>query len=178
MECIGTAGSALNLLNSPTSIFINTNDILYINDTGNYRIVAYPLNTASGTVVADTGVGGTALNQLAVGGNGTSGTSLGQVDFPYGVWADSSANIFVVEHKNQRVTKWTLGAITSVVVAGITNTSGKQKSRKAHYTDDTLSFGSLGVAANRLWSPMGIYYDEMNQNLYISNIGSASTIAK
>lgn len=41
-----------------------------------------------------------------------------------------------------------------------------------------LSFLSLGLTANRLLSPIGLYYDEMNQNLYISNAGNAATVAR
>ena len=39
-------------------------------------------------------------------------------------------------------------------------------------------FVLLGVTANRLSSPAGLYYDEANQNLYIANSGSAATVVK
>ena len=161
----GTAGSALHLLDAPTGLFINANDTLYISDSGNWRVLAYSPNATYGTIVAGTGVTGTALNRFSinmrytfvdasdiiyvsdaqnhrvvrwisggstgvvVAGNGTVGTSLSQMNFPYGVWVDSNSNIFVVEYYNERVTKWAPGATTGVVVAGITNSAGKQKDR-------------------------------------------------
>ncbi|CAF0817290.1 unnamed protein product [Rotaria sordida] len=191
----GTRGTALNQLAAPTGLFITSNDTLYISDSGNWRVVAYLPNAASGSIVAGTGVGGTSLTRLAssgiryisveaneniyisdtynervvrwasggstgviVAGNGTGGSSLNQLDYPYGLWVDSSLNVFVSEYQNYRITKWVPGASVGVVVAGIS--------------------GSSGSTTNLLSGPTGLYYDEANQNLYISNTGSTNTVMK
>ncbi|CAF3668965.1 unnamed protein product, partial [Rotaria sp. Silwood1] len=191
----GTSGAALNQLSSPTGIFVTPNDTMYISDSGNWRIVAYLPNATSGSIVAGTGVGGSALTQLAINGirytyvdanqdiyisdsynarvvrwasggstgvniagNNTGGSSLNQLNYPYGIWVDSSLNVFVSEYQNHRVTKWALGASAGVVVAGIS--------------------GSSGSTTNLLSGPTGLYYDEANQNLYISNSNTGATVMK
>jgi hypothetical protein len=100
----GTAGAALNQLNFPCGIFINSNDTLYINDYNNYRAVSYLTNAASGTVVAGTGVTGAALNQL--------GSNL---RYNY---VDTNGSIYIVDVTNNRVVRWASGGATGVVVAG------------------------------------------------------------
>lgn len=137
----GTAASTPSQLRSPSGIFINANDTLYISDSGNYRVLAYLSNATNGTTVAGTGARGNTSSLLGTGirflyvdsdenvyvsdtnnyrimrwakgasvgvivaGNGSNGTGLGQLYSPYGVWADSSSNIFSTEYTNQRLTK-------------------------------------------------------------------------
>lgn len=156
----GTAGSALNQLNTPMGIFLDSNDTLYITDNTNCRVVSYLKNANSGTIVAGSGVCGGALTRLSgnvryvhvdangsiyvadysnsrvvrwtkgsnvsviVAGNGTSGSTLNQVNYPYGLWVDSNSNVYVAELNNQRVTKWTPGATAGVVVAGVSGVAG------------------------------------------------------
>ena len=156
----GSSGNGTNQVSSPTGIFIDASNNVYIGDSGNYRIMRYMSGVTSGTIVAGTGVSGTGLNQLSTGtryiyvdssqnlyiadtynnrvmryasndsagvivaGNGSFGTSLNQVYYPYGVWVDSNSNIFVAEYQNQRVTFWAAGGTAGVVVAGVTGSSG------------------------------------------------------
>ncbi|CAF1278186.1 unnamed protein product [Adineta steineri] len=92
-------------------------------------------------------------------GNATFGTSFNQIYNPYGIWVDSSSNIYVAEYQNQRVTKWTPGATAGILLAG--NTS------------------SAGNTTAKLASPAGLVYDETNQDLYIANSATAtSTVMK
>jgi hypothetical protein len=61
---------------------------------------------------------------VIVAGNGTGGSSLNEVAFPYGVWVDSNLNVFTTEYSNYRVTKWAPNASVGVLVAGITGSQG------------------------------------------------------
>jgi hypothetical protein len=102
----GTAGAALNQLNFPFGIFINSNDTLYINDGSNTRVISYLTNAATGTVVAGANGNGAALNQL--GSN---------MRFNY---VDTNGSIYIVDVTNIRVVRWASGSSTGVVVAGNT----------------------------------------------------------
>lgn len=157
----GTSGSALNQLYGPAGLFLDSNDTLYVSDSGNCRVVSYLRNASIGSIVAGSGLNGTGLNRFAaamrylyvdtngsiyiadtnnhrvirwtsgsstgviVAGNGTNGTSLNQLDYPYGIWVDSNFNVYAVEFNNHRVTKWAPGASAGVVVAGFSGLSGK-----------------------------------------------------
>lgn len=151
---ISINGSALNQLNTPTGLFIDSDDTLYITDSANCRIMAYSYNANIGTMVAGTGSCGSGLNQFASGarylfvdsnkniyvsdqsnqrvmrwasggstgvmvaGTGAGGSSLSQVNYPYGIWVDSNSNIFLAEYNNNRVTKWASGSSAGIIVAG------------------------------------------------------------
>ena len=97
-------GSALNQLSSPNGLFINANDVLYINDGGNFRILKYLPGATSGIVAAGTSAAGSALNQISA-----------NVRFSY---VDSNENIYISDTSNHRVVRWANGASTGVIVAG------------------------------------------------------------
>ncbi|CAF0951113.1 unnamed protein product [Adineta steineri] len=88
----GIQGSTLNQLSVPVGIFIDSNDILYINDIGNYRCVKYLPGASSGILVAGLGGLGSELNQL--------GSS---IRFNY---VDSNQNIYISDGSNNRVMFW------------------------------------------------------------------------
>jgi hypothetical protein len=100
----GAGGAALNQLNFPTGVFMNSNDTLYIDDANNYRVVSYLTNAASGTVVAGGNGNGAALNQLGAGAR-------------Y-IYVDANASIYITDGSNNRVVRWASGGATGVVVAG------------------------------------------------------------
>lgn len=132
-------GSSLSSLYSAYSLFINqnTND-LYISDTGyyNFRIQRWSLNGATaGTTVAGSNGGGSALNQISVS---------------YGIYVDSSGNLFVSDISYHRVTKWTQNALAGVLVAGT---------------------GVIGSNLTQLNSPQGIWVDQ-NGNLFVADTGN------
>ncbi len=101
----GTAGAALNQLRFPTGVFMDSNDTLYIDDASNYRVLAYLVNAATGTVVAGTtGVTGANLNELG-----------GGIRFNY---VDSNGSIYLADGTYNRALRWASGGSTGVVVAG------------------------------------------------------------
>jgi sugar lactone lactonase YvrE len=101
----GTAdgqGSAAQFLR-PNSIAIDSNDNLYISDTGNHLIRKI---TASGLVSTLAGTAGTAG---FVNGTGTSA----QFNYPYGLTLDVSGNVYVADNVNNSIRKITPAGVVS-----------------------------------------------------------------
>ncbi|UJR18162.1 hypothetical protein I4U23_005062 [Adineta vaga] len=137
------SGSNLNQFSDYLALlYVDSNQTLYIVDNGNYRVIRWERNASNGTIVA---------------GNGTSGSTLEQLSYPYGIWVDSYSNVFVSDPGNHRVTKWSPGATQGVLVAGA-----------ADYTP--------GSAPDHLNEPWGLVYDESNQDLYIVNSKSQTVM--
>lgn len=110
----GVTGTGLDQLSIGTRyIYVDSSLNLYIADTYNNRVVRWASNDSAGVIVA---------------GNGTYGTSLNQLSYPYGVWVDSYSTVFTAEYQSHRVTRWTAGATAGVVVAGVTGSSGESNS--------------------------------------------------
>jgi sugar lactone lactonase YvrE len=99
----GGSGNGLNQLNGPTGIFIDSNDILYVTDANNYRILSYPRNATTATV-AVLGTSGTGLSQFSA-----------NMRF---IYVDASGNIYIADKSNERVMRWASGGSTGVMVAG------------------------------------------------------------
>jgi sugar lactone lactonase YvrE len=100
-----SSGSSLNQLSSPTGIFFDSSDNLYVADGGNYRVMKYAVDNSTGTVIAGTtGTSGTSLSLLSTGAR-------------Y-LYVDSSQNLYIGDAYNNRVLLWTNGASTGVIVAG------------------------------------------------------------
>lgn len=100
-----SSGSNLNQLSSPTGLSIDSNDTLYITDSGNYRVMKYVRGATSGTIVAGNGTGGNELSQLAASGSRYN-------------FVDSNRNVYVSDTYNGRVVRWANGATSGVIVAG------------------------------------------------------------
>lgn len=101
----GIPGNGLNEFSSPISIYIDSSDALYVGDSSNRRIMKYTVGATSGVLVAGTGAGGFALNQL-------SSTAIRYI------YVDSSQNIYISDYGNNRVVRWASGASSGVIVAG------------------------------------------------------------
>jgi sugar lactone lactonase YvrE len=95
--CIGYngAGSGLNQLNSPNSVYfdyLSTNS-LYVADSGNNRIMKFPsgsTSATSGTMVAGNGIAGSAANQL---------------NNPRSVVVDCAGILYITDAGNRKVKK-------------------------------------------------------------------------
>ena len=106
-----TTGTTLNVFSTGMrGVYVDNSSNVYVADAYNNRVVLWLNGSSTGTLVA---------------GNGTFGTTLNQVYYPYGVWVDSNSNIYVSEYQSHRVTKWAQGASSGVVVAGITGVAGR-----------------------------------------------------
>lgn len=107
----GVCGNGMNqLANSLGYLYVDSNNNLYVVDTGNFRVMRWLNGKSNGSIVA---------------GNGTLGSSLSQLAYCNGVWVDSTLNLFVADSYNYRVMKWSFNASVGSVVAGVTGASGK-----------------------------------------------------
>ncbi len=101
----GTSGPGLNQTSSPTGIYLDSNNKLYVVDSGNYRVLSYIPGVTVGTIIAGTtNVSGTALNLFSTGTRYA--------------FVDSSQNLYVSDTYNNRVMFWANGNPTGVIVAG------------------------------------------------------------
>ncbi|CAF1318417.1 unnamed protein product [Rotaria sp. Silwood1] len=88
----GTSGSTSSLLSAPYSAYFDSSSkVLYINDSGNGRIIAFCEGSSSGTTIVGTG-------QL--------GNEATELNFPYAFSFDSSWNLYVMDTLNNRVQKF------------------------------------------------------------------------
>ena len=87
----GTPGSSLSHLNSIHSIPITRNDVLYISDRSNHRIVVVHLNSTKNPFVIGSGPGA-GINQLKI---------------PHGIYT-TDTSLYVIDLGNQRVQKLSL----------------------------------------------------------------------
>lgn len=98
-----------------------------------------------------------ATSGITVAGNGTRGSALNQFSYPSRVVVDSKKNIFVADTQNERITKWPFSLDPKSSVG-------------------TIVAGGNGAGINpyQLNKPAGLYLDETNQILYITNEDSHS----
>jgi hypothetical protein len=157
----GSAGNALNQLNSPWNIYVDqTTNILYIADSQNHRIQQWLPGASSGTTIA---------------GTGTQGSTATLLNTPKDVFVDSSQNIYVADSLNQRIQFFPNGITTGVTLSsswsGVGQLWGVQVVNGSIYAcDNTKSTvwknGSVvagnnaaGSAANQLNLPQGFAVD-------------------
>ncbi|CAF0990925.1 unnamed protein product [Adineta steineri] len=109
-ETVAGNGSATTVsLNQPGPIVFDVNNNLYVNDYGNQRVIFYPSNGATPTVIA---------------GNGIVGSGMNQVNSPNGIYVDNNGTLYIADTKNHRIQKWLPGASSGTTVAGLTGSSG------------------------------------------------------
>ena len=144
---------------NPTNMIIdNTNEMLYVSDTGNDRIVIFELvsgNTCpSGTEEVVDGV-------CFVGEFGTTGTGNGQFDDPVGLAYDSVNDLlYVSDSDNDRIQIFQM-------VDGNTCPSGTEE-----VIDGVCfvgEFGTTGTGNGQFDSPMGITIDIANDLLLVAD---------
>lgn len=90
----GSGGTSRSELNSPSAVAVDQNGVMYILDTGNYRVLRWSPGDTIGTVI--------------VNGRG-SGTTLDRIGYSLDLFLDGQYNIYVSEQNNHRVTKWLNG---------------------------------------------------------------------
>ncbi|CAF0764137.1 unnamed protein product [Adineta steineri] len=96
-------GNQLNQLNSPTFIFVDEDQSVYVSDLYNYRVMKWRKDAKEGTIVA--------------GGNG-QGENLNQLFYAEGVIVDDLGQIYVAESGNHRVMRWCEGKEYGEIVVG------------------------------------------------------------
>ena len=141
----GTHGSSSSQLHRPLDISITINDILYISDINNHRIVVVDLNhdnnqfiigpiipgsipsqinephglatTNTSLYVID--LGNRRVQQLSLDGtNATTVPALSGLNYPYYLYVDDDSNIYLSDTYNHRVLLFSLNATNGTIVAG------------------------------------------------------------
>ncbi|CAF4184515.1 unnamed protein product, partial [Adineta steineri] len=182
---IGIAGFTSTLLNYPAGIMVGKNDSIYIMDYGTsyYRMQLFYPGSQLGTTIF----------------NATFGTGLNQISYAVALNIDVSGNIYILDQNNDRVTKWTPGASTGIVLAGNNgvgsslttlntpwdffvepNTSyiwiaDSYNNRIVKWINTSTAVlvaggGTSGLKANQLNYPEGLFVDTSDSNtLYIAD---------
>ena len=143
--CGDGGGPKLAGLNAPMAVAVDSNNRVYIADTGDNRIRKVMNGVI--TTVAGTGVSGYA-------GDGGAATSA-QLGGPRGVSIDKSFNIYIADTRNHRIRIVKTGTITTFAGNGTRGFSG-----------DGASATSAELAG-----PNGVFVDSA-KNVYISDTGN------
>ncbi|CAF1505323.1 unnamed protein product, partial [Rotaria sordida] len=132
----GVAGSANNQLRNPYGIVQDpSTKTLYIADYNNHRVMSYTEGASMGTMVA---------------GSNRSGTSNIELYNPVGIYLDSFTNSLVIANFGaHNIVRWVLGASSWTLVAGNIT-------------------GSSGNSSTTLYSPTGVTLDPMG-NVYVAD---------
>ncbi|CAF4094965.1 unnamed protein product [Adineta steineri] len=96
-------GNQLNQLMTPTFIFVDEDQSVYVSDKDNHRVMKWRKDAKEGRIVA--------------GGNG-EGENLNQLSSPEGVIVDDLGQIYVADCWNDRVMRWCEGKEEGEIVAG------------------------------------------------------------
>ncbi|CAF1387642.1 unnamed protein product [Rotaria sordida] len=132
----GIAGSANNQRRKPYGIVQDpSTKTLYIADYNNHRVMSYTEGASMGTMVA---------------GSNRSGTSNIELYNPVGIYLDSFTNSLVIANFGaHNIVRWVLGASSWTLVAGNIT-------------------GSSGNSSTTLYSPTGVTLDPMG-NVYVAD---------
>ena len=96
-------GNQLNQLNSPTYIFIDGEETVYVSDFENHRVMKWLKGASEGIIVA--------------GGQG-QGNSLNQLNHPQGLVVNEVGDIYVADWGNNRIMCWSSGSKEGRVIVG------------------------------------------------------------
>ncbi|CAF3991069.1 unnamed protein product [Adineta steineri] len=96
-------GNQLNQLNSPTFIFVDEEQSVYVSDRENHRVMKWRKGAKEGRIVA--------------GGN-DQGRNLNQLSQPEGVIVDELGKIYVADNGNSRVMRWCEGKEEGEIIVG------------------------------------------------------------
>ena len=179
----GSGGNALDALNLPLGLAMDSLGSLYIGDRENHRVIKIEEGSAIGSIVAGTGVPGNAVTQLFQ---------------PSGIHVDREFNIYVVDRINDRVMLWKNNASYGIRLAG-NGTTGSDLTTlnwangiavdsmgnvfvsecwnhrvtkwTANATYGIVVAGGLWAGSSNLhlFKPFGIYLDEIYSYLYVAD---------
>ena len=163
-----SSGTSSTKQNYPIDVVTNSSDQLFISDSNNHRIALYSSTISSNGQAANSVIGqknssgnvdyyGNAINNPRNRGlNQPSGLSIDYVNHKF----------FAVDTENNRILVYSLNASNDFPDYLSDNVLGQ--------TSFSLTSANRGgsVASNTLNLPMGVYYDNANQRLYVADTGN------
>ncbi|CAF1254722.1 unnamed protein product [Adineta steineri] len=133
----GVYGSALNQLNQPHTLIMDTNGSMYIVDYGNSRIVLWLLGATSGILIA---------------GSNTNGVLPDQLNYPLTVRFDSTGALIVNDEANNRIQRFTVLCSPNMTSSSTTSVLTSSTSIAATLQNTTmavpLTTNSLATSTN------------------------------
>jgi len=96
-------GNQLNQLNSPTYIFIDGEETVYVSDWKNHRVMKWYKGASEGIIVA---------------GGQEQGNNLNQLSYPNGLVVNEVGDVYVADSGNDRIMCWSAGSKEGRVVIG------------------------------------------------------------
>ena len=119
-------GDRLDQLHSPTFIFLDQDQSIYISDSNNHRVMKWMKNAKEGIVVA---------------GDQGPGNSPTQIHNPQGIVVNPNGILYVADYRNDRIMYWPKGAAHGSIAIGV-NSQGNQANQLNRPRG--LSFDRLG----------------------------------
>lgn len=171
-------GDQLDQFSTPTGLYVDDEQTIYVADRDNHRIVQWKLGAKEGQVVAGSNVAGNSANQLYR---------------PFDVIIDKeSDSLIICDNGNQRVVRWPRRngnngetIISDVLCRGLTMDDDESlyvgdavKSEVRKYrrgeSEGTVVAGGHGAGhdPNQLFEPQYMFVDR-NHSLYISEYGQS-----
>ncbi|NBT49081.1 MAG: hypothetical protein EBT07_14925, partial [Actinobacteria bacterium] len=134
------------MLNLPCNVCLDSQGNVYFTDTNNHRIRKV---STSGIITTIAGASGSVLASTSI--------TLARLTYPFGIFIDSSNNIYISDTGNHRICKINSTGNTLTTIAG-DGTPG--------YLGDNIS-----ATSSRLLNPRGIFVDN-DRNIYIADTGN------
>lgn len=106
-------GTTLNKIGTSVAIYLDDQENIYISEYSNNRVTKwFNGNFTAGIIVSIIDMKSFFYNQfdaIQVAGNNTAGSTLYQLNRPWGIFIDSMYGIYVVDRNNHRVQYWEKG---------------------------------------------------------------------
>ena len=146
-------GVSADSLSQPTGVALDASGDLYVADIFNNRVLFYPNNSTTATVVY--GQNGSFTSNSANNG----GVSANSLNNPMALTLDSSGDLYVIDRSNNRLLFYPFGSTTATKVYG----------QAGSFTSATANSG--GISANSLSQPFSVALDPSG-NVYVTDFAN------
>ncbi|CAF0778304.1 unnamed protein product [Adineta ricciae] len=168
-------------LYSPRDLYIDQNHVLYVLDSGNYRVQRLvPNSTLEPTYL-----------------NATTGSVFNELSYLVAIQGDANGNLYILDRGNLRVVKWSTANMNGIIVLNANGTgyganqlstpagmfidmntsfiwlADTQNSRIVRWESPTIGIivcGSNGSNSDQFFRPFGLFIDQSDSNtLYVAD---------